>query len=173
VINPPNGWVYNSNNWPWSAAGDYSPKRSAFPSYVEISREESTRGRHALRVLPSKKDFTIASLISAAYDSWLPSFARMIPGLLQSYARLPATATLRASLAPQIDTLRHWDYRWATNSVPTSLAVFWGEDIFNRVGAKPRAAAMSQETYVIERATDAERLESLAAAAARLQKDFG
>jgi len=172
-INPPNGWVFNSNNWPWSAAGPNSPKRENFPRYVEISTEESSRGRHALRVLPSKKDFTIASLISAAYDSWLPSFARMIPGLLQSYDRLPATATLRASLAPQIDTLRHWDYRWATNSVPTSLAVFWGEDIFNRVGAKPRAAAMSQETYVIERATDAERLESLAAAAARLQKDFG
>ena len=172
-INPPNGWVFNSNNWPWSAAGPNSPKRENFPRYVEISTEESSRGRHALRVLPSKKDFTIASLISAAYDSWLPSFARMIPGLLQSYDRLPATATLRASLAPQIYTLRHWDYRWATNSVPTSLAVFWGEDIFNRVGAKPRAAAMSQETYVIERATDAERLESLAAAAARLQKDFG
>ena len=48
----------------------YSPKRANFPAYVEISREESPRGRHALRVLPDKKDFTIASLISAAYDSW-------------------------------------------------------------------------------------------------------
>ena len=172
-INPPNGWVFNSNNWPWSAAGPNSPKRADFPRYVEISTEESSRGRHALKVLPGKKDFTIASLISAAYDSWLPSFARMIPGLLQSYDRLPATATLKASLAPQIDTLRHWDYRWGSSSVPTSLAVFWGEDIFNRVGAKPRAAHMSQETYVIERATDAERLESLTAATQRLQGDFG
>ena len=172
-INPPNGWVFNSNNWPWSAAGANSPKRADFPRYVEISNEESSRGRHALRVLPDKKDFTIASLIAAAYDSWLPSFARMIPGLLQSYDRLPATATLKASLAPQIDTLRTWDFRWGTSSVPTSLAVFWGEDLFNRLGNKPRAAGMSLETYAIERATDAERLQSLEGAAARLEKDFG
>ena len=172
-INPPNGWVFNSNNWPWSAAGPNSPKRADFPRYVEKSTEESPRGRHALRVLPDKKDFTVASLIAAAYDSWLPSFARMIPGLLQSYDRLPSTATLKASLAPEIDTLRTWDYRWGTSSVPTSVAVFWGEDIFNRIGAKARAAGMSQETYVMERATDAERLQSLESAAARLEKDFG
>ena len=173
AINPPNGWVYNSNNWPWSSAGPNSPKRENFPRYVEISTEESPRGRHALRVLPDKKDFTIASLISAAYDSWLPSFARIIPGLLQSYDRLPSTDPLKAGLASQIAALRGWDYRWGINSIPTSLAVFWGEDVFNRVGTKPRAAAMSSETYVIERATDAERLQSLAAATTRLEQDFG
>jgi acyl-homoserine-lactone acylase len=173
AVNPPNGWVYNSNNWPWSAAGPFSPKRADFPAYVEKSTEESTRGRHALRVLPDKKDFTIASLISAAYDSWLPSFARMIPGLLKSYDNLPASDTLRANLAGPIAALRAWDYRWATNSIPTSLAVFWGEDLFKRDSAQARGAAMSAETYVIERATDAERLQSLVAAKTKLEQDFG
>ena len=173
VINPPNGWVYNTNNWPWSAAGPFSPKRSDFPAYVEISKEESPRGRHALKVLPDKKDFTIASLISAAYDSWLPSFARMIPGLLKSYDNLPASDPLRANLAAPIAALRPWDYRWATNSIPTSLAVFWGEDVSNRVGPEARQAGMSAETYVIERATDGERLQSLAAATTKLNQDFG
>jgi acyl-homoserine-lactone acylase len=173
VINPPNGWVYNTNNWPWSAAGPYSPKRSDFPAYVELSKEESPRGRHALKVLPDKKDFTIASLISAAYDSWLPSFARMIPGLLKSYDNLPASDPLKANLAGPIAALRGWDYRWATNSIPTSLAVFWGEDVYDKVGAKARQAAMSAETYAIDRATDAERLQSLAAAKTKLERDFG
>ena len=173
VVNPPNGWVYNSNNWPWSAAGPFSPKRLDFPAYVEISREESPRGRHALRVLPDKKDFTIASLISAAYDSWLPSFARMIPGLLKSYDNLPASDPLKGSLAGPIAALRAWDYRWATNSIATSVAVFWGEDLLNRVGAEARRAAMSAETYVIDRATDGERLHSLAAATTKLDHDFG
>src|SRR6185437_3145700 len=162
AINPPNGWVFNSNNWPWSAAGPFSPKRSDFPAYVELSREESPRGRHALKVLPGKKYFTIASLISAAYDSWLPSFARMIPGLLKSYDNLPPSDPMKASLAGPIAALRPWDYRWAASSVPTSLAVFWGEDVQNRVAGAARGAAMSAETYVIDRATDAERLQSLA-----------
>jgi len=173
VLNPPNGWVYNSNNWPWSAAGPFSPKRSDFPAYVEKSTEESPRGRHALRVLPGKKDFTIASLISAAYDSYLPSFARMIPGLLKSYDDLPASAPVKAKLADQIAALRGWNYRWAANSIPTSLAVFWGEDLGNRVAAEARRAAMSAETYIISRATDAERLQSLAAATTKLEQDFG
>jgi acyl-homoserine-lactone acylase len=173
VLNPPNGWVYNSNNWPWSAAGPFSPKRSDFPAYVEISREESPRGRHALRVLPDKKDFTIASVISAAYDSWLPSFARMIPGLLASYDKLPPGDSLRAGLAAPIAALRAWDYRWGANSIPTSLAVFWGEDLLNHLGAQARAAAMSAETYAIERATDTERIQSLAAATTKLTQDFG
>jgi acyl-homoserine-lactone acylase len=173
AVNPPNGWVFNSNNWPWSAAGPFSPKRSDFPAYVEISREESPRGRHALKVLPNKKDFTIASLISVAYDSWLPSFARMIPGLLKSYDKLPASDRLKASLAGPIAALRGWDYRWGTNSIPTSLAVFWGEDVQNRVGAEARSAGVSAETYVIDRATDAERLQSLAAATMKLAQDFG
>jgi acyl-homoserine-lactone acylase len=173
AINPPNGWVFNSNNWPWSAAGPNSPKRSDFPAYVEISREESPRGRHALRVLPDKKDFTIASLISAAYDSWLPSFARMIPGLLKSYDNLPASDTLRATLADPIAVLRAWDYRWGTNSIATSLAVLWGEDVQSRVGVEAREAAMSGETYVIDRATDGERLQSLVAAKTKLMHDFG
>ena len=173
AINPPNGWVFNSNNWPWSAAGPNSPKRSDFPAYVEISREESPRGRHALKVLPDKKDFTIASLISAAYDSWLPSFARMIPGLIKSYDALPAADSMKTSLAAPIDALRRWDYRWGTSSIPTSVAVFWGEDLFTRVGAEARRATMSPETYAIERATDAERLQSLAAATTKLTQDFG
>jgi len=173
AINPPNGWVFNSNNWPWSAAGPNSPKRSDFPAYVEISREESPRGRHALKVLPDKKDFTTASLISAAYDSWLPSFARMIPGLLKSYDNLPASDPQRTTLVAPIAALRPWDYRWATNSIPTSLAVFWGEDFLSRVGAEAREAAMSAETYAIERATDGERLQSLTAATTKLNQDFG
>jgi acyl-homoserine-lactone acylase len=173
AVNPPSGWVYNSNNWPWSAAGPFSPKRSDFPVYVELSKEESPRGRHALKVLPDKKDFTIASLISAAYDSWLPSFARMIPGLLKSYDNLPASELVKASLASPIAALRGWDYRWATNSIPTSLAVFWGEDLLNHVGAQARQAGMSAETYAIDRATDAERLQSLVAAMTKLEDDFG
>lgn len=173
VLNPPNGWVYNSNNWPWSAAGPFSPRRSDFPVYVERSTEESPRGRHALMVLSGKKDFTIASLISAAYDSYLPSFARMIPGLLKSYDDLPTADPMKASLAGQIAALRGWDYRWGGNSVPTSLAVFWGEDLGTRVAAEAAQAGMSAETYIINRATAGERLQSLAAATATLGQNFG
>jgi acyl-homoserine-lactone acylase len=173
VINPRSGWLFNSNNWPWSAAGPSSPRRSDFPKYVEKQTEESPRGYHALMVLPGKKDFTIASLIAAAYDSYLPSFARMLPGLFKAYDDLPAGDPVRANLAEQIAALRGWDFRWDASSVPTSLAMYWGEDITARVAGAARAAGMSAETYIIERAYPAEKLQSLAAATTKLEGDLG
>src|SRR5262249_59989127 len=39
AVDPPTGWVFNSNNWPWSAAGPSSPRRDAFPRYAETGSE--------------------------------------------------------------------------------------------------------------------------------------
>ncbi|HJT18605.1 MAG TPA: penicillin acylase family protein, partial [Thermoanaerobaculia bacterium] len=129
VINPPNGWVYNSNNWPWSAAGPYSPKRSDYPAYVEKGYEETARGYHALRVLTDQKDFTLQKLIDTAFDSYMPAWDKLLPPLIKDYDAAPDP-----QLAEQIDVLRKWDRRWAASSVATSLAIFWAEDLGRRVG---------------------------------------
>jgi acyl-homoserine-lactone acylase len=173
LLNPASGWLYNSNNWPWSAAGPSSPKRSDFPRYVETGTEESPRGYHALRVLPGHRDFTMASLTAAAFDSYLPSFAHMIPALLRAYRDAPASDTLKAKLAAQIGVLRAWDCRWGTGSVATSLAVFWGTDVERRVFREARQAGISPEDYVASRASAGELLGSLAAASDSLTADFG
>src|SRR5947209_9862344 len=44
LLNPKSGWLYNSNNWPWSAAGPSSLKRWDYPAYVEKGTFESARG---------------------------------------------------------------------------------------------------------------------------------
>jgi acyl-homoserine-lactone acylase len=173
LLDPPNGWLFNSNNWPWSAAGPYSPRRADFPAYVETSTEESARGFHALRVLPNKKDFTIASLITAAFDSYLPMFAKLIPPLLTAYDATPAADPVKAKLADQIAALRSWDYRWSVSSVPTSLAVFWGEDVLRRAGPDARRAGVPADDYVANGAPHAMLLQSLAAASNKLAADFG
>jgi acyl-homoserine-lactone acylase len=54
VLNPPNGWVMNTNDWPYSAAGPYSPKREQFPRYMDTAGE-NPRGIHAARVLADRK----------------------------------------------------------------------------------------------------------------------
>ena len=173
AINPSIGWLYNSNNWPWSAAGPDSPKRDSFPVYVERGTEETPRGYHALRVLPGRHDFTMSSLTAAAFDSYLPSFARMIPVLLKAYDGLPAGDSLRTSLAKPITVLRGWDYRWGINSIATSVAVFWGVQVERSVFAAAQRAGVSPETYVVEHASQAELLGALRTGVARLQSDFG
>jgi len=173
LLNPASGWLYNSNNWPWSAAGPSSPKRSSFPAYVETGREESWRGYHALRVLSNKKDFTIEGLRAAAYDSYLPAFEKLIPSLLSAYDGLPATDPLKAKVADQIKLLRAWDYRWSATSAPTSLAVFWGEEFTRRLGPEARRAGISADDYILNKATPEERVQALAAASDTLAANFG
>ncbi len=173
LLNPATGFIYNSNNWPWSAAGASSQKKEDFPPYVETGREESPRGYHALKILPGKRDFTINALVGAAYDSYLPSFERMIPSLLKAYDDAPASNSNKLKLAEQITVLRAWDYRWGVSSVATSLAVFWGEDVTRRVQADARRAGMNADAFVEHGASGDALLQSLAAASDKLAADFG
>jgi acyl-homoserine lactone acylase PvdQ len=156
LLNPKSGWLYNSNDWPWEAAGPDSPKRESYPRYVE-NGAPSPRGRHAVRVLRDKKDFTLESLRDAAYDSYLTAFDEMLPPLFKAYDDAPASHPLKAKLAEQIEMLRGWNRRWSVASVPTSLAVFWGVEL-GRLGANPTAE---------------ERLRALETASERLARDFG
>ena len=59
----------------------------------------------------------------------------LMPLLVATWDKLAVGDARRDRLAAQIEMLRRWDYRWSVESVPTSLAVFWGEDLWRRVSA--------------------------------------
>jgi acyl-homoserine-lactone acylase len=172
VIDPPNGWIQNTNNWPYSAAGPYSPKRERFPRYMDQAGE-SPRGLHAIRVLEARKDFTLDRLRDAAFDSYLTAFERLLPPLVAAYDSLRHGDSLRAALAEPVDVLRTWNYRWSAGSVATSLAVYWGEALASLAGRDAAAAGLELYEYMATQATRAQRLEALAGATDRLTRDFG
>ncbi len=172
LLNPKSGWLYNSNNWPWSGAGVSSLKKADYPAYVE-NGTESARGLHAVRVLSDKKDFTMDSLIAAAYDSYLTWFEKPIPALIKAWDGAAESDPLRGKLAGQIAMLRAWDLRWGVASIPTSLAVFWGEEIRRRVLGDARKAGLAAEDYIGARAPGGQLLETLDAASTKLEADFG
>jgi acyl-homoserine-lactone acylase len=172
VLNPPNGWIQNTNNWPYSAAGPHSPKRRDFPAYME-SGTENPRGIHAIRVLQNKKDFTLDSLRAAAFDSLLTEFEILIPRLIRAYDHTPASSPLKSKLADQIALLRTWDFRWSVSSVPTSLAIFWGDELWQRVTADARKAGVSMYEYLETKTAPNQQLEALAAVSDKLAADFG
>jgi acyl-homoserine lactone acylase PvdQ len=175
LLNPASGWLYNSNNWPWSASGPSSPKREDFPAYVE-NGGESARGLHAVRVLENKKDFTVDSLIAAAYDSYLTWFDKPLPALIKAWDSTPQSNPLKAKTAEQIKLLRAWDQRWAVNSIPTSLAVFWGDEVRRRLSTGGRRGGSGGRGPIedsIGSAPADQLLESLVAASDKLAADFG
>jgi acyl-homoserine-lactone acylase len=172
LLNPPNGWIFNTNDWPYSAAGPYSPKRADYPRYMDTAGE-NPRGVHAQMVLAGTHDFTLASLTAAAYDPYLTAFAQLIPTLIAAYDSTPASDPLKVQLSDQVAQLRGWDYRWSTSSVPTSLAVFWGEQLWGEARADERDEVMSTYDYMAKRMSAHQKLQALARASARLERDFG
>ena len=172
LLNPASGWLYNSNNSPWSAAGPSSPKQSNYPKYVD-NGVESARGLHAVRVLENKKDFTVETLRDAAYDSYLTWFEKPVPALIKAWDSTAAADPVKAKLSDQIAVLRSWDLRWSANSVPTSLAVYWADDLQRSLRADARTAGVSFPDYVSTKAAPEQLLKSLLSASDKLTADFG
>ncbi|MCU0647291.1 MAG: penicillin acylase family protein [Gemmatimonadaceae bacterium] len=173
VINPPNGWVYNTNNWPYTAAGEgNSPKRANYPAYMEGGLE-NPRGVHALRVLTGRTGFTLDSLIAAAYDSYLPTFADLVPTLVTAWDRTPASDPLKAKLAEPIAALREWDFRWGAASVPTTLAMYWAEALSVRARQNADLEAMTVYEAMATRTSPALKLDVLAEVTDTLTAHFG
>jgi acyl-homoserine-lactone acylase len=172
VKNPASGWVQNTNNWPYSVAGPASPKAAAYPAYMDQAGE-SPRGVHALRVLSGQRRFTLDSLIAAAYDPYLTGFDYLLPPLFAAYRAEPASSPMKTRLAEQVEALRAWNRRWSVDSVPTTLAIYWGEELWDRM--PPGTPRESLDVFRSIGATLGPRklLEALAAATDRLTRDFG
>ena len=170
--NPKSGWIQNTNDWPFSAAGEYSPRREDYPAYM-WTKGENARGLHALELLKDVRGLTLDGLIAVGYDPHLTAFDVLLPPLLGAYDALPADDTRRAALDGPVALLRDWDHRSSVGSAATALAIFWGQTLVERLGAAARAADRPVYDYLIDRLTDEQRLEALAAAVAVLERDFG
>ena len=97
TINPPGGWVFNTNNWPYTAAGAGTLQKEDYPRYMDTGGENA-RGIHAMRVLEDAPPFTLDTLRDAAFDpgsppspTWFPRWS--MPGT----TRRPGTHSRRAS----------------------------------------------------------------------------
>lgn len=168
--NPVNGWVQNTNNWPFSAAGtapgNGSPRVQDYPHYM-WTNGENARGIHAVKVLAEAKNVTLDSMIKLAYDSELTAFETLLPPLFAAYETAPD-----ASLIEQIKSLRTWDKRATLSSSATSLAIYWAQDLVQTHGAEARSKNIPVVDYLPSLSASA-LLSALQRATQRLQTDFG
>ncbi len=171
VLNPHNGWVQNTNAWPYRAAGANSPDPAKFPKYMDTDGE-NFRGLHAQQMLTGSSGWTLDKLQAAAFDSYQPGFAALIPSLLRAYDAVPASDARHARLAGPIAALRGWNYRWG-DSVPQTLAMVWGERLRKALNA-PKSEPGNKVMARLSRDTSAElKLREFEGTIAYLDRDFG
>jgi acyl-homoserine-lactone acylase len=172
VLNPETGWVQNTNAWPYGAAGTSSADPARYPSYMDMDGE-NFRGLHAQQMLTGSRGWTLERLQSAAYDSYQPGFAALLPPLMQAFDRLPAGDPRKKRLAGPIAALRGWNYRWSADSVAQSLAMYWGAALKKELNAPKSEPGNKVMMRLAHDTTPEQKLRALDAAVARLKGDFG
>jgi acyl-homoserine-lactone acylase len=128
---------------------------------------------HAVQVFSGAKGVDMDALIRLSFDSYQPAFEKLLPGLLRAYDALPASSPQKAKLKDPIAQLRAWNYRWGVDSVANSVAIYWGEDLWQRIRNDADNEDMTLYDYAERKATPQQKLASLEAAVDKLTADFG
>ena len=171
TISPKLGWVFNSNDWLYSAAGPESPRSGKYPAYLDMAGA-NYRTVHATRLLSQPGRWSMDRLQIAAYDSAQPAFETLVPMLIQAWRGLSPNDARRARLAEPIAAMAAWDGRWSITSVPNTLANFWGDELAKLVTSRKWTDNDNMFRHM-ERLTADEKLDAMVRALDRLQRDFG
>ncbi len=168
LLNPATNWLQNCNSTPFTAAGPESPKPEDYPYYMSTA-PENFRGVHALTLLQQPNRHTLESLIELAYDTHLPAFEALLPGLVNAYDRSP-----QPQISEEIELLRTWDYRTSKTSKAMTLAHYYATELYQRA---PRPQGFSPMELITYWGSDQDlggiRLEVFNTVVAQLQEDFG
>lgn len=169
ALNPENGWLQNCNSTPFTLALEYSPKKEDYPYYMATA-PENHRGVHAIDLLSKMDKVDLDGLIDLAYDTYLPAFADLIPGLVTAVER-SKNSSRELKEAAQI--LKQWDFRTSKESIAMSLARYYGIQVLSDVKRPSDLSFMEFLQYMGNNAEDDLKIELFAKAIAVLKSDFG
>jgi len=168
-INPGVGYLQNSNSTPYTVAGPDSPRPEDYPVYMAPD-DENFRAVHSLALLDGATAFTLESLLDLAYDTWLPGFEQLIPGLVAAWDANPADWP---QLEAPIAVLRDWDKRTSVDSVAMSLAHFYGLNAAQMIDTPDDMSQMEQINWLGTDSDPAARLQTFSTTITQLEAAFG
>ncbi|MBC52986.1 MAG: acylase [Gammaproteobacteria bacterium] len=169
MVNPPNGWLQNTNATPYTMAGADSPRAENFPPYM-APEAENFRGLQAVRLLQNASDMTLESLIELAYDPYVNGFEHLVPGLISAWEALEADWP---DLEQPVEALRSWDYRVSTDSVGMTLAHFYGMNAAREIDTPAGLSQMEQINWLGTDSDPVDRLSVFSATLLQLTEAFG
>ncbi len=175
LLNPESGWLQNCNSTPFTAAGEHSPNKEDYPTYMAPDRE-NFRGINAVRVLQRENKFDLNQLIDAAFDPYLSAFAKITPALIAAFEKEKQNFS-SPKISAAINLMKDWDMMYDTASIPTAIAIFWAEDLLgkvrNRFSQEDYDAGFMMDDLMIKHSSEREMLESLQVGLDELEEDFG
>ena len=127
IVNPASGWLYNSNNTPFTAAGagsDLNPQ--AFAPIMGIELKQTNRSWRALKLLSEARVLDRATLEAIKYDT---SYERQgyVARLFDALEAMPA----EGKLAEARDLLISWDFTADSKGAADAIALLMIRDFMS------------------------------------------
>ena len=169
VVNPPNGWIQNSNATPYTVSGEFSPDPANYPSYMAPD-PENFRQLNSVELLSATSGLDISSLLDLAYDPTLKGFEQMIPGLVSAWDELE---TDWADLEQPIEALRSWNFDVSVDSVAMTLAHFYGMNAAQDIETPAGMTQLEQINWLGTDASAVDKLRVFSETLAELTASFG
>ena len=140
VLNPPSGWIQNTNATPFKTTSVGNPAREDFPAYMVGEKDrDNARARVLRHLLSSRGKFTYAEIREMAFSTYSIVANEKIPGIEAEWeAYKKAHSKLDEDLVEAMVKLSSWDQVFTVDSVPTTLFFLWVEQM--------DAAGSSRET---------------------------
>ena len=169
VVNPPNGWIQNSNATPYTVSGEFSPDPANYPAYMAPD-PENFRQLNSVELLSATSALDINSLLDLAYDPTLKGFEQMIPGLVSAWDELE---TDWPDLEQPIEALRSWNFDVSVDSVAMTLAHFYGMNAAQDIETPAGMSQLEQINWLGTDASSVDKLRVFSETLAELTASFG
>jgi len=169
VVNPPNGWIQNSNATPYTVSGEFSPNPADYPAYMAPD-PENFRQLNSVELLSATSGLDINSLLDLAYDPTLKGFEQMIPGLVSAWDELE---TDWPDLEQPIEALRSWNFDVSVDSVAMTLAHFYGMNAAQQIQTPAGMTQLEQINWLGTDASAVDKLRVFSETLAQLSAGFG
>lgn len=169
VVDPPNGWVQNANEAPWSATFPPAWSPRDFPSYI-APLGMGFRPQRSVRMLDEDSSITFAELIAYKHSTRMELADRVVDELLPLARAGDGDLVRRAG-----QVLERWDRSADQGSRGAVLFSAWWQTLARR-GGSPFAARWSPEaprTTPDGLADPSAALAALETAAGRVEETYG
>lgn len=123
TLDPPSGWVQNSNDPPWWSTFPVAVHRSDYPDYL-ASRAMALRPQRSARMLSADSSMTFDELIVYTHSTRMEAADRLLDDLLTA-----ARASTSAGAHEAADMLDHWDRSADNASRGGVLFVEWWREL--------------------------------------------
>jgi acyl-homoserine lactone acylase PvdQ len=142
ILNPPSGYLLNTNSSPFSATRDVPFARADFPPYMIGDEEDNPRARSSRRALEQAERLSFDEFAALVWDTRLALADSLIPAIAAERDRLHAApaddlpvslrtgSPARADLDEIVERLTAWDRRADVGSTATTLFVLGAERWF-------------------------------------------